>query len=87
MWDINLKATNEQDKQTETQGHGQWTSGYQKVGGGGGGVGRQGKGGQIQRSRGRVKWVKGIKYMVAEGNWTLGGKHNRIYRCQIIMYT
>ena len=23
MWDINLKATNEQDKQTETHGHGQ----------------------------------------------------------------
>ena len=22
MWDINLKATNEQDKQTETHGHG-----------------------------------------------------------------
>ena len=22
-----------------------------------------------------MKWVKGIIYMVAEGNWTLGGKH------------
>ena len=32
MWDINLKATNEQDKQTETQGHRQWTGGYQRVG-------------------------------------------------------
>ena len=33
MWDINLKATNEQDKQTETHGRGQWASGYQRAGG------------------------------------------------------
>ena len=35
MWDINLQATNERDKQTKPRGHGQWTSGYQKGGGGG----------------------------------------------------
>ena len=34
MWNINLKATNEQDEQTETHGHEQWTSGYQRVGSG-----------------------------------------------------
>ena len=38
MWDINLKSTNEQDKQTEIHGHGQQISGYQKVGGRGGEV-------------------------------------------------
>ena len=32
MWDTNLKATYEQDKPTETHGHGhgQWTRGYQR---------------------------------------------------------
>ena len=29
MWNINLKATDEQDKQTGIHGHGQWSSGYQ----------------------------------------------------------
>ena len=44
MWDINLKATNEQDKQTNS---GTWTSGYQRVGGRREGGGRWVKGGQI----------------------------------------
>ena len=26
-----------------------------------------------------MKWVKGTKYMVADGNWTLGGKHTTEY--------
>ena len=39
------------------------------------GEGRQDKRVQIQGDSKRVKWEKGIKYMVAEGNWTLGGKH------------
>ena len=77
MWTINLKATNEQDKQTH--GHRLQTSGYQRLGSKGRVGGRQGKGGQIQEDRGRVKWVKGIKYMVAEGNWTLGGNHTIEY--------
>ena len=77
MWYINLKAKNEQDKQTATHGHGLQTSGTS-------GVreeeeDRQSKGGQIQGNRGRMKWVKGIKYMVAEGNWTLGGQHTIEY--------
>ena len=33
MWDINLKAMNEQNKQTETHGHGQYTNGYQREAG------------------------------------------------------
>ena len=76
MWDINLKAINKQDKQTETQGHGQWTSGYQRVGG-------SGRKGEVDRVKGvkyrGVDGVKGIKYMVAEGNWTLGGNHTIEY--------
>ena len=47
MWDINLKATNEQDKQTETHGHGQYTSGFQRVAGREEEGGRLGKRGQI----------------------------------------
>ena len=37
-------SLNEQDKQTGTHGHGLQTSGYQRVGSRGGGVGRQLKG-------------------------------------------
>ena len=33
MQDINQKTTNELDKQTETHGHGQQFSGYQREGG------------------------------------------------------
>lgn len=40
MWDVNLKAKNEQEKQTEAHGHGLWTSGYQREGRGEGGRGR-----------------------------------------------
>ena len=31
-------------------------------------------------SGGRIKRVKGVKYMVAEGYQTLGGEHNAVYR-------
>ena len=51
MWYINLKATNEQDKQTETRGHGLQTRGYQRVERRGMGGGRQVEGGQIWGER------------------------------------
>ena len=51
--------------------------------------------------KGKLDRVKGVKYKVyregevgkgdqiyvAEGSWTLSGKHNRMYRCQMLMYT
>lgn len=46
LHDINLKATDGQDKQTETREHGQWTSGHQRVGAGGRGEVDGAKGGQ-----------------------------------------
>ena len=63
MWDINLKATNEQDKQRETHQHRQWTSGYQRVG----------------RRQGEVDGVKGVKYVFTEGNITMGEEHAKQY--------
>ena len=32
------------------------------------------------RRKGKVYRVKGVKYMVAEGNWTLDGKYTIEYR-------
>ena len=60
MWDINQKATNEQDKQTETHGHGQWTSGYQRLG---------------DRGMGEVEGIKGVKYVMRERNLSMGCEH------------
>lgn len=31
------------------------------------------------KNYGTVKWVKGIKYIIAEGNWTLCGRHTIEY--------
>ena len=43
------------------------------------GVGRQLKEVKYRGGTGTAKWVKKIKYMVAERNWTLGGKHTTEY--------
>ena len=69
MWDINLKATNEQDKQTETHGLGQWTSGYQR------GVREQG-GGWGKRAQ-----ICGDRENSDHGRWT----HNAIYVCALLL--
>ena len=60
MWDINLKATEKQDKQKEAHGRGLQTSDYQKVGSGG---------------REEVDGVKEVKYVVTERNLTMGSEY------------
>ena len=72
MWDINLKITNEQNKQTETHRHGLQTSGQQRVGERKGG--RWDKKGQIWGDRKKSIYRRGT--------------HNAIYTCLTVkLYT
>lgn len=59
MWDIKLKTTRKQDKQIKACRHRQQCNGYQRV---------KGQRGSLKKK------VKGGKYMVVEGELTLGGK-------------
>ena len=40
---------------------------------------RQQKGGPRGEGSGRRQRVKGVKYMVPEGDWTLSGEHTKAY--------